>query len=192
MPRPSSPVPDWPGFDLPAYTQTPDAIFDVWLPHLSGAELKVLLYIVRHTFGYRKDADNISISQFLHGIEKLDGTGWQDHGTGLSQPAITAAVRRLVALGLVTATRQTARSGGDAPTRYSLIMRGSKESLHPRPKKVRTGGQLRAAQGAKPVRTQETIQQTEGQEEPARVATGETLAEYAARFAAQQHERNRR
>ncbi len=41
------------GFDAPHYTQTPDVLFDELLPYLSEAELKVLLYIIRRTFGFR-------------------------------------------------------------------------------------------------------------------------------------------
>ena len=43
------------GFDSPNYTQVPDILFDERMAHLSGAELKVLLYIIRRTFGFKKD-----------------------------------------------------------------------------------------------------------------------------------------
>ena len=36
-------------------------LFDELLPYLSEAELKVLLYIVRRTFGFKKEADAISV-----------------------------------------------------------------------------------------------------------------------------------
>jgi hypothetical protein len=42
------------GYTSPNYTQVPDELFDEQLPHLSGAELKVLLYIMRRTFGFKK------------------------------------------------------------------------------------------------------------------------------------------
>ena len=45
------------------YTPIPDELFDEQLPYLSGAEVKVLLYIMRKTFGWKKDSDNISISR---------------------------------------------------------------------------------------------------------------------------------
>ena len=53
----------------PNYTQCPNDILDHWLPHLREAELKVLLVIIRKTFGYHKKRDKISISQ----IEKITG-----------------------------------------------------------------------------------------------------------------------
>lgn len=51
----------------------PDGLFDILLPRLSGAELKVLLYIVRRTFGWKKNSDRISLSQFENGITRKTG-----------------------------------------------------------------------------------------------------------------------
>jgi hypothetical protein len=92
------------GFAGPRYTQTPDELFDVLLPVLSGAELKVLLYIIRRTFGWRKDADTISLSQIMHGITKADGTPL-DHGTGLAKSTAIAAIKGLEAKGIIEAVR---------------------------------------------------------------------------------------
>ena len=41
------------GFRSPSYTQVPDELFDELLVELSGGELKVLLYIIRRTFGFK-------------------------------------------------------------------------------------------------------------------------------------------
>ncbi len=38
----------------PTTTPVPDEIFDEWLAVLGHAELRVLLYIVRRTFGFDK------------------------------------------------------------------------------------------------------------------------------------------
>jgi hypothetical protein len=54
------------GFLRPTTTPTPDEIFDVWLSELTGSELKVLLYIVRRTFGF-KDEVRRSVAK-LHEI----------------------------------------------------------------------------------------------------------------------------
>src|SRR2546423_9842309 len=53
-------------FQGPNYTLVPDEVFDRLLPELTGAELKVLLYIIRRTFGFKKDADSISLAQMLN------------------------------------------------------------------------------------------------------------------------------
>ncbi len=61
------------GFSTPQYTQVPDQLFDELLSLLTGAELKVLLYICRRTFGFKKESDNISLNQMLNGIRKRMG-----------------------------------------------------------------------------------------------------------------------
>jgi hypothetical protein len=43
------------------------------MSHLSGGELKVLLYICRRTFGFRKDSDSISLTQISKGITTKAG-----------------------------------------------------------------------------------------------------------------------
>jgi hypothetical protein len=42
------------GYASPNYTPVPDELFDEQLPDLSGAELKVLLYVIRRTFGFKR------------------------------------------------------------------------------------------------------------------------------------------
>ena len=61
------------GFDSPNYTPTPDALFDELAPNLTESELRVLLYIVRRTFGFKRDADAISLTQLVSGITTKDG-----------------------------------------------------------------------------------------------------------------------
>jgi hypothetical protein len=56
------------GFDSPNTTPVPDVVFDRLLARLGEAELKALLYIIRRTFGFKRDRDPISFNQFLRGI----------------------------------------------------------------------------------------------------------------------------
>jgi phage replication O-like protein O len=102
------------------YTVVPDDLFDDLLPELSGAELKVLLYIVRRTFGFKKDADTISLQQICKGITTKDGRRL-DRGTGLSEPTVVTAIKGLVAKNIIAATRQRSAAKGDEPTIYSLV-----------------------------------------------------------------------
>ena len=83
------------GFQAPYYTQVPDEIFDILLPYLGEAELKVLLYVCRRTFGFKKGSDRISKSQLENGITKKDGTKL-DGGTGLSRRSVRLGVESLV------------------------------------------------------------------------------------------------
>ena len=51
MPAAKRPPAAFEGFSSPNYTQVPDELFDILMPSLTDAELRVLLYIIRRTFG---------------------------------------------------------------------------------------------------------------------------------------------
>jgi hypothetical protein len=72
------------GFDLTKTTPIPDNLFDLLLTELSGAETKVLLYLMRRTRGWGNIEDTISLSQFQYGILKKDGEV-QDFGCGIKR-----------------------------------------------------------------------------------------------------------
>jgi len=103
----------------PRYTQVPDEVFDEVMPHLSGAELKVLLYVIRRTFGFKKDADNISLAQICRGIRTREGEVL-DHGTGLSLSSVQIAIKGLVDKHCVVSKRNRSKERGDEPTTFSL------------------------------------------------------------------------
>ncbi len=73
--------PPFRGFRFPNTTPVPDELFDELLADLSGAELKVLMYICRRTFGFKKERDTISLSQIASGIVTREGRVL-DKGTG--------------------------------------------------------------------------------------------------------------
>src|SRR5215216_3621274 len=93
------------GFRSPTYTMVPDEVFDELLVELSGAELKVLLYIIRRTFGFKRESDTISLSQMLHGIATRDGRVL-DRGVGLSKKTLLDALRRLGARRIILSQRR--------------------------------------------------------------------------------------
>ena len=107
------------GFLSPRYTQVPDELFDELMAYLSGAELKVLLYIIRRTFGFKKDSDNISLRQICHGITTRDGE-ILDKGTGLSLSTVQIALKGLLEKNCVITARNRSKEKGDEPTTYSL------------------------------------------------------------------------
>ncbi len=78
---------------IPNSSQIPNVILDLVLPRISEAEARCLLYICRRTFGFHKDEDNISFSQFENGIKTSQGRRL-DYGTGLSRPAVNTAVQQ--------------------------------------------------------------------------------------------------
>lgn len=76
------------------YTAIPDYFLDHVADTLTASELRVMLYIYRHTLGYRKLSDTISYSQFLDGITTRDGHRL-DHGAGISRRSLVAALAGL-------------------------------------------------------------------------------------------------
>jgi len=109
----------FPGFRSPKYTQVPDELFDELLSQLNESELKVLLYITRRTFGFKKDSDNISIAQICNGIETKKGKVL-DRGTGLGKSSVIRAVKGLEDKNIIIATRRKDLKRGFLPTTYSL------------------------------------------------------------------------
>ncbi len=107
------------GFTKPTYTQTPNEVFDILLDMLNGSELKVLLYIIRRTFGFKKESDDISLNQIVNGIKKKDGS-IQDYGTGISKLSARNAVKRLIEKNVILKIRRKDVSGKDKSPNYSL------------------------------------------------------------------------
>lgn len=123
----------FPGFSRPTYTQVPDEVFDVLLPTLSKPELKVLLYVIRRTFGFGKDADAISISQLSEGITRRDGTKL-DLGTGLPRSSVRTATKSLVDRGILDVRQVHSEEGDYAANVYSLRFHGVVQPpTHPPP-----------------------------------------------------------
>jgi len=107
------------GFLTPNYTQIPDQLFDELLPILSGNEIKILMYICRRTFGFKKDIDNISLAQMVSGITAKDGTKL-DGGTGLSKASVARALKELEDKNIILRVRRSDPQKGDLPTTYQL------------------------------------------------------------------------
>ncbi len=107
---------------VPAWstTATPDWLFDDVAPDLAKAPLKVLLYIVRRTCGFRKSADAISLNQFQYGITTKDGRQL-DKGCGVTnRTTLLHALDDLEARGLIEHQGAIHADGGNATTIYYL------------------------------------------------------------------------
>ena len=108
------------GFSHPNYTPVPDELFDELLADLGHAELKALLYIIRRTFGFKKDADSISFSQFLTGITTKDGIVL-DRGCGIKKASnLSTALKSLEEKGIIVTTKGDDAAGDKSTTIYSL------------------------------------------------------------------------
>jgi phage replication O-like protein O len=107
------------GFQFPTTTPVPDEVFDVLMPQLSGAELKVLLYICRRTFGFKKESDSISLHQIAQGITTRDGRVL-DGGTGLCKRHVQRALKVLEKKNIIKVTRKVDETGLYEVNTYSL------------------------------------------------------------------------
>ncbi|MDP9473617.1 MAG: replication protein [Chloroflexota bacterium] len=140
------------GFASPNFTQVPDELFDVLAPELTEAELRVLLYIIRRTFGFKKQADAISVSQLVGGLKSRDGR-LLDKGTGMSRSAVWRGATGLVEKGVLAVQRTRSEEGDYESNVYSLRFREgvALQKSNPRSPKEQ------------PVTLQESRQETDGQ-----------------------------
>ena len=158
----------FPGFSRPNYTPVPDELFDELLVELSGAELKALLYIVRRTFGFKRESDTISLSQMLGGIRTRDGR-ILDRGVGLSKKTLLLALRTLEDRGIILTERRQSAEKGNEPTVYQLHVIGQngtaaslgEESTPPLGEKLPqgVGGEITPSPWGKNYTTQNTVKQ---------------------------------
>lgn len=110
----------------------------------SLSELKVILYVLRHTWGYGDDEKKITIDEFAQGRKRKDGRRI-DNGIGMSEPAIRAGIRQAVVDGfLIVETDDSDK--GRIKNYYSLKIRGKEVGtqgenfLPPTPKKLSPRG----------------------------------------------------
>jgi DNA-binding transcriptional ArsR family regulator len=73
---------------------------DQWLPDLAGAELKVLLYLIRRTFGFHRNTVEVGLRRICNGVPG------KDRGTGLHIETASSAVKDLTAKGIVISNRE--------------------------------------------------------------------------------------
>jgi len=157
------------GYASPNYTPVPDELFDEQLPDLSGAELKVLLYVIRRTFGFKRESDNISLSQMLNGLRSRDGRQL-DRGVGLTKKTLLLAIKSLEEKQIVFTERRRSLVNGDEPTSYRLNVAYSDTreiTTPPVGEKLLHGGggEITPGPWGRNYPTQDTERKTEGERE---------------------------
>ena len=94
----------FPGFDRPEsnFFRMPNSWTDITADIDGIAELKVVQYILRHTWGYQEFGikKHITIDEFVNGRRRQDGDR-MDRGTGLSERAVYDGLRKAVEDGLI-------------------------------------------------------------------------------------------
>jgi Bacteriophage replication protein O len=119
MPTHDSATPQFEGFSSPNGTVVPDEVFDILMPQLTEAELRVLLYIIRRTFGFKKSSDDISLRQIVEGITTKEGRVL-DGGAGIGKTAAVRAIKSLAARRVIFAQRNSSPEKGNEATTYAL------------------------------------------------------------------------
>lgn len=97
----------------------------MWL--LTGDEQKILLYTARRIFGFHKERDNISLSQFSDGITSRSGQTL-DHGTGMNRSAVINALSILTACRIILEVEDGHSQAGKC---YSLQLDSEQIDLAP-------------------------------------------------------------
>lgn len=98
----------------------------------SASELKVILYILRHTWGFHETEKRISLDEFANGRKKRGGER-MDGGTGMSIPSIRSGIKRAIEHGFISV--ETDDSDKARVKKYYSLNQTVK-SLHPDCKKV--------------------------------------------------------
>ena len=139
------------GFDPANHTQVPNDLFDIHMPDLSGAELKVILTIIRKTRGWHKETDFISYSQ----IQEVSGLG---------REAVSRAISGLKNKGLITIdeAKKTHRYEINYSDGFkSQSVRKSNQSENPSVRKSnQTSSKIEPVIGSKIEHTKESIKET--------------------------------
>lgn len=106
---------------MPSATAVPDQFFDELMPTLGLAEMRVLLSIIRCTYGSRRLAAEISLRQMLEGV--VDAEGYQQApAVGLSKATLCRALASLRRRKIILAERRRSEDLGNEATSYRLNM----------------------------------------------------------------------
>src|SRR5207302_1571299 len=94
------------GFTPPVsnYFRMPNAWINICAEIKSLAELKVVQYVLRHTWGFQEydgKPKPITTDEFMHGRKKGDGKERMDNGTGLSNRSVIDGLRDAVEHGFL-------------------------------------------------------------------------------------------
>lgn len=93
----------FPGFDIPKenWSKLPHDFINA-LPLIETiGEMKVILYILRHTWGFQDESKKITVDEFVNG-RKLKDRSRMDTGTGLSKSTVVDGLKRAEAHGFIS------------------------------------------------------------------------------------------
>ena len=118
------------------WSKLPHQLIDALPIIKTVSEVKVILYILRHTWGFHETEKRISLDEFAHG-RKRKGKPRMDGGTGLSVPSIRAGIHEAIKDGFILVETDS-RDKGRVKKFYSLAakdLHAGYKSLSPRVQK---------------------------------------------------------
>ena len=112
------------GFDPPRsnWFRAPNALIDRLPTITSQGELAVVLYCLRHTWGWNTSSQRITLDEFEHGRKRKDGSR-MDGGTGMSRTSIIRGLKRAVEHGFLDVT-EDGIDAGRMSKRYAVRVGG--------------------------------------------------------------------
>ena len=145
------------GYQGPNFTQVPNLCLDEHLPEMGHAETKVVLAIIRQTFGWHKQKDRLSISQLMS-------------LTGLSNRAVIDGVRAAIGRGVIAREKD-----GNSYAYWLVVDDGGGENASQADgkgvKKAHTPCENTSQEGVKKAHTQKKVKKP-SKERPAREGEG--------------------
>lgn len=119
------------------WSKLPHELIDA-LPEIeTNGEMKVIIYTLRHTWGYQDEYKKITLDEFENGRKRKDGSRI-DNGTGLTKPTIVDGIKRAIRHSFLFEHIDTSDSAR-VKKFYSLTEEGLKD-LTPDVKRFNTGG----------------------------------------------------
>jgi len=113
----------FPGFWHPdlnqGFTKMPHELIEM-LHKLKEAELKIVLYIMRHTWGFQEfdSPRTITTDEFIYGRKRKDGSR-MDNGTGLSDRGVKNGIAQAIKHGYILCETDD-RDKGRKKKKYSI------------------------------------------------------------------------
>jgi hypothetical protein len=109
------------------YSKLPHKFIDMLPSIKSMSELKILIYTLRHTWGYQDSFKGMTLDEYMNGRKRKDGSRI-DSGTGLSRPSVKDGINKAVSHGYLF----VAENNGDKARikrYYSLEKSGINEAV---------------------------------------------------------------
>lgn len=104
------------GFSKPqavGFTRVPNDFIENELANITSlAELKIILYLMRHTWGFQEydQFKKLSLDEFAHGRKRKNGSR-MDKGTGLGMTATKDGIKRAIKDGYIVPIKDDSDKG---------------------------------------------------------------------------------